>query len=91
MVGFVATSMVVDTPLQKRQKILQQRKSLPIATGFISYIYLVSILCLYLNSCKKKKTLLCLSVLLLFQFVSRSVLYCMYVFIYVIMLGCDVS
>lgn len=32
MVGIAATSMVVDTPLNKRQKILQQRKSLPIAT-----------------------------------------------------------
>lgn len=28
-----ASSMVDNTPLQKRQKILQQRKSLPIATG----------------------------------------------------------
>ncbi|KAL8112050.1 hypothetical protein AgCh_019669 [Apium graveolens] len=32
MVGIAATSMVVDSPSQKRQQILQQRKSLPIAT-----------------------------------------------------------
>lgn len=32
MVGIATTSMVADTPLNKRQKILQQRKSLPIAT-----------------------------------------------------------
>ncbi|KAK1374479.1 RNA helicase [Heracleum sosnowskyi] len=32
MVGIAAASMVVDAPLNNRQKILQQRKSLPIAT-----------------------------------------------------------